>query len=115
MVQKGQEQLIDTQIKKVEEIHDGIVKVFEETIRTYERQDTVRRYRGRVIYTIYSNGERVPHVTPLLLSTNTVVEQREEVDRQFLREYAVVPPEQPESEFGVATANVLTVEEYDAG
>lgn len=114
MVQKGQEQLIDTQIKKVEEIHDSIVKVFEETIRTYERQDTVRRYRGRVIYTIYSNGERVPHVTPLLISTNTVSEQREEVDREFLREYAVVPPEQPESEFGVATANVLTVEEYSA-
>jgi len=114
MVQKGQEQLIDTQIKVVEEIHDSIVKVFEDTIRTYERKDTVRRYRGRVIYTIYSNGERVPHVNPLLLSTNTVVEQREELDREFLREYAVVPPEQPTSEFGVATANVLTVDEYNS-
>ena len=116
VTQRGTERLVDTRIRKMEEQANGMMRVYEEITRMYEREDTVRRYRGRVIYTIYSNGERVPLVSPLLLSTNTVVEQRQEQERNFVREYAIVAPEEeaPTSEFGTPTANVLTAEEYRA-
>lgn len=114
VVQQGVEQLAETRVREVEEEADGIVRVYEEITRLYERPDTVRHYRGRVIYTIYSNGERVPLVSPELLSTKTVVEARQETERNFLREYAVVAIAEPtvDSEFGIPTENVLTAEEY---
>jgi hypothetical protein len=114
VVQKGTERLVDTRIQEVEEEADGIVRVYQELTQMFEREDTVRRYRGRVIYTIYSNGERVPHVTPLLLSTSNRVEKRQENERKFLREYAVVVPEEtdPSTVNGTPTTNVLTAAEY---
>jgi subtilisin family serine protease len=116
VVRQGVEQLIETRVREVEEEANGMMRVYEEITRLYERPDTVRHYRGRVIYTIYSNGERVPLVSPELLSTNTVVESRQEQERNFLREYAVVAVEEPvvSSDYGTPTANVLTVEEYVA-
>lgn len=117
VVQQGVEQLIETRMREVEEEANGMMRVYEEITRLYERSDTVRHYRGRVIYTIYSNGERVPLVSPELLSTNTVVESRQEQERNFLREYAVVAEEPvvvSDSDYGTPTANVLTVEEYVA-
>lgn len=112
MVQNGTEQLVDTRIREVEEEADGMMRVYEEITRMYEREDIVRRYRGRVIYTIYSNGERVPLVSPELLSTNKVVEARQEQERKFIREYAVVVPTEPTNEFGTPTENVLTAQQY---
>ena len=112
VVQQGQEKLVDTLVKQVEEQADGMVRVYEEITRMYEQENTVRRYRGRVTYTIYSNGERVPLVNPKLLATNTVIEKRQEQERNFVREYAAVIPEQPENETGTPTANVLTAEQY---
>lgn len=112
MTQPGVEKLIDTQTRTVEEIVDDIVKVYEEITSIYQQTDTVRRYRGRVIYTIYSNGERVPHVTPLLLTTDQVIKERQETQRNFVREYAVVVPAESVDSTGTPTANVLTAEQY---
>lgn len=113
VVQQGQEKLVDTVVKQVEEQTDGMMRVYDEITRMYEKENTVRRYRGRVIYSIYSNGERVPLVKPLHLSTDTVVERRQEQERVFVREYAVVVPEEtPTSEFGTPTENVLTAQQY---
>jgi subtilisin family serine protease len=113
VVQTGVEQLVDTRIKEVEEESDGMMRVYEEITRLYEREDTVRRYRGRVTYTIWSNGERQPLVNPLLLSTEKRVTARNETERKFVREYAiVVPEEEPASEFGTPTEGVLTAEQY---
>lgn len=114
VVKKGVEKLVDTRIRQIEEETDGMIRVYEELTRIFEREDIVRRYRGRVIYTIYSNGERVPFVNPLMLSKNTRVETREENERKFIREYAVVVPEEeePVNEFGTPTVGVLTAQEY---
>lgn len=109
----GQEKLVDTVVLEVEEQVDLTVNVYNQITEIYERTDTLRKYRGRVTYTSYSNGERVPLVHPLLLSTTTPTVTREEVTRELVRSYAVVEtPQLPTSEFGVATANVLTSEEY---
>ncbi|MDA9302447.1 S8 family serine peptidase [bacterium] len=109
----GTEKLVDTIVREVEEQVDMTINVYKQITEMYERTDTLRNYRGRVTYTSYSNGERVPLVHPLLLSTTTPTTTREETTRELVRTYAAAPAiEETTSEFGVATANVLTVEEY---
>lgn len=114
IVKQGIEKLADTRVKQVEEEANGIVKVYEEITRLYERDDTVRKYKSRTIYTIYSNGERVPLVSPKLLKTTTRTHTRTEEERNFVREYAVVVPETPEDDTTepVESMPILTAEEY---
>ena len=113
--QRGAEKLASETVREIQEETDTVVNVYSEVTRLYETPVTDRQYRGRVTYTIYSNGDRVPLVNPMLLNTVERVESRTETARDFVRSFAkeaVVAD--AGSDYGTPTANVLTVEEYIA-
>jgi subtilisin family serine protease len=116
--QRGAETLASETVREVEEATDTIVNVYSELTRVFETPVTDRQYRGRVTYTLYSNGDRVPLVNPLLLNTTDRTETRTDVTREFVRSYAkeipVAEVTDTGSDYGTPTANVLTVEEYTA-
>ena len=114
--QRGAETLASETLREVEEDTDTIVNVYRELTQIFETPVTDRQYRGRVTYTLYSNGDRVPLVNPLLLNTTDRIETRTDVTREFVRSYAKEIPvaeiTDAGSDYGTPTANALTVEEY---
>jgi subtilisin family serine protease len=113
--QRGTERLASETVREIQEETDTLVNVYSEVTRLYETPVTDRQYRGRVTYTIYSNGDRVPLVNPMLLNTVERVESRSETAREFVRSFAKdANVADAGSDYGTPTANVLTVEEYIA-
>jgi len=114
---RGTEQLVSETAREIQEDTDTLINVYSEVTRLFETPITDRQYRGRVSYTIYSNGDRVPLVNPLLLNTTHRVESRTETAREFVRSFEkeiTVAETSSDSDYGTATANVLSVEEYVA-
>ena len=113
--QRGTERLASETVREIQEETDTLVNVYSEVTRLYETPVTDRQYRGRVTYTIYSNGDRVPLVNPMLLNTVGRVESRTETAREFVRSFAKeAAVADTVSDYGTPTANVLTAEEYIA-
>ena len=113
--QRGTERLASETVREIQEETDTLFNVYSEVTRLYETPVTDRQYRGRVTYTIYSNGDRVPLVNPMLLNTVGRVESRTETAREFVRSFAKeAAVADTVSDYGTPTANVLTAEEYIA-
>ena len=113
--QRGTERLASEKVREIQEETDTLFNVYSEVTRLYETPVTDRQYRGRVTYTIYSNGDRVPLVNPMLLNTVGRVESRTETAREFVRSFAKeAAVADTVSDYGTPTANVLTAEEYIA-
>ena len=113
--QRGTERLASEKVREIQEETDTLFNVYSEVTRLYETPVTDRQYRGRVTYTIYSNGDRVPLVNPMLLNTVERVESRSETAREFVRSFAKeAAVADTVSDYGTPTANVLTAEEYIA-